>query len=120
MSNLLTSFPLSGPNSTTVAQIPQKITSRAVTVTAAEAREWFRLHGISITKWARHHGFPPAQVYAVLGQRTRGDRGDAHRIAVALGIKDGVVLPPGAGLDLKPSNVAGRVAASENNVEKDA
>jgi hypothetical protein len=39
---------------------------------------------------------------------------------VALGIKDGVVLPPGAGLDLKPSNVAGRVAASENNVEKDA
>lgn len=52
-----------------------------------QAREWFDIHGISVTEWAQSRGFERATVYAVLSGRTRGRRGQAHAIAVALGLK---------------------------------
>lgn len=51
------------------------------------AKQWFEEHGVSVADWAAANGFSPNHVYAVLNGRTRGRRGTAHRIAVALGIK---------------------------------
>lgn len=56
-------------------------------LTAREARNWFYDEGISMTDWAREHGFPRQAVYAVLSGRSRCTRGRGHRIAVALGMK---------------------------------
>lgn len=47
----------------------------------------FELRGETVTSWAQTHAFNPANVYAVLTGRTRGRRGEAHRIAVALRLK---------------------------------
>lgn len=52
-----------------------------------EARAWFKAAGISVSDWARDHGFQRAHVYAALAGRTCGDRGHAHAVALALGIK---------------------------------
>lgn len=52
----------------------------------------FRARGESIIDWARERGFSPANVYAVLSGRVRGDRGAAHRIAVALELKPPAVV----------------------------
>ncbi len=59
--------------------------SRARTV--EEARAWFEGTGQTVTQWAEDHGFSASVVYALLSGRTRGRRGDAHRAAVALGLK---------------------------------
>jgi len=52
-----------------------------------EVRRWFFDEGLTVVDWAHRHGFPPAAVYALLAGRTRGCRGQAHRAAVALGLK---------------------------------
>lgn len=57
------------------------------TYTAAEVRAWFVEHGVAIADWARAHQFDRNQVYGVLSGRLRGRRGQAHRIAVLLGLK---------------------------------
>lgn len=56
-------------------------------LTLEEARSWFEAAGVPITDWAKQRGFAPHLVYSLLSGRTRGCRGDAHRVAVALGIK---------------------------------
>ena len=43
--------------------------------------------GISVTDWARTHGFDVHLTYGVLSGRSRASRGESHRIAVALGLK---------------------------------
>lgn len=43
--------------------------------------------GEQISDWALSRGFAPALVYSVLSGRTKGYRGQAHAIAVALGLK---------------------------------
>lgn len=50
----------------------------------------FEKRGISIASWAREKGFNPDRVYQVLSARHRPLRGESHRIAVALGIKEGL------------------------------
>jgi gp16 family phage-associated protein len=55
--------------------------------TAEEARAWFEGTGQTVTQWAQDHGFSASVVYALLSGRTRGRRGDAHRAAIALGLK---------------------------------
>ncbi len=52
-----------------------------------QARDWFFQNGISISDWAVAQGFRRELVYAVLGGRIHGCRGEAHRVAVALGLK---------------------------------
>lgn len=55
--------------------------------TAKEARNWFYDKGISLTDWARDHGYPRQAVYAVLSGRSRCTRGRGHQIAIDLGMK---------------------------------
>jgi gp16 family phage-associated protein len=50
-------------------------------------KDWFDANGLSITEWAAARGYKRDQVYAVLNGRTSGRRGQAHAIAVALGLK---------------------------------
>lgn len=52
-----------------------------------ELRRLFEARGDSVTEWARQRGFKRETVYALLRGRSRGRRGEAHRAAVALGLK---------------------------------
>ena len=54
-----------------------------------EVKADFRRRGVTVAQWARQHGYGYQQVLDVLRGRTRGNYGEAHNIAVALGIKDG-------------------------------
>ena len=51
------------------------------------AKAGFYERGESVADWARERSFSPAMVYAVLSGRTAARRGQAHVIAVALGLK---------------------------------
>lgn len=52
----------------------------------------FEDNGVSITDWASERGFDRELVYSVLNGRAAGRRGQSHKIAVALGLKE----PPAA------------------------
>ncbi|MAN51194.1 MULTISPECIES: DNA-binding protein [unclassified Marinimicrobium] len=68
--------------------------------TREEAREALKESGISITQWALSNGFSPNLVFEVLSGRKKAIRGQAHRIAVKLGIKKGtIVKDPAKALD---------------------
>ena len=54
----------------------------------------FEASGTNISEWARTRGFSPKLVAEVLRGDRRCLRGDSHRVAVALGIKD-AAPPPG-------------------------
>lgn len=60
--------------------------------TPAEARAEFRRIGKSMKAWAREHGVHHETVYRVLDGKRKCERGDAHKVAVLLGIKDGVIV----------------------------
>lgn len=45
--------------------------------------------GITITQWSADHGFSHPLVREVLAGRKKGLRGQAHNIAIALGLKRG-------------------------------
>lgn len=75
------------PMSTNCSQdIPQVAIRRG-----EEVRAEFNLRGISISAWARQHGFSAQLVYQVLDGRKRCLRGQSHQIAVKLGLKVGIV-----------------------------
>lgn len=57
------------------------------------ARKRLERQGISIKDWAEQHELNPSTVYAVLNGQKKCLRGEAHRAAVLLGIKKGVVKP---------------------------
>lgn len=52
--------------------------------------------GITPADIAAELGVNAMVVRGVLSGRLRGDRGDAHKVAVALQIKDGIVAPDDA------------------------
>ncbi|TDF86431.1 DNA-binding protein [Pseudomonas sp. H9] len=54
-----------------------------------EARARLALQGISAKEWAEKHDLSPSTVYAVLNGQKKCLRGESHRAAVLLGIKDG-------------------------------
>jgi len=60
--------------------------------TLEEAREELSRCGISVSKWARHHGLSESIVSGVLRGEKKGVRGESHRAAVLLGIKDGMIV----------------------------
>lgn len=62
--------------------------------TREQVIEEFRLRGVTISHWARQHGVNQAMTYQVLYGRKKGMRGEAHRVAVALGLKKGIAVPP--------------------------
>lgn len=73
------------------------------TRTPAEARAELQGKGISITQWAVANGFSPNMVFEVLGGRKKCVRGQAHEIAVKLGLKAGEICVDPAKA-LTPSN----------------
>lgn len=61
------------------------------------ARKMIADSGHTIATWARQHGFKEKAVYEVLGGTLSCVKGDALKIATALGLKD----PPPTTLDPK-------------------
>lgn len=61
------------------------------TRTIKEVNEDLSRRGLSVAEWARKHGVRPMVVYDLLQGRSAGKRGESHRAAVLLGIKDGVI-----------------------------
>ena len=59
--------------------------------TRDEAREEIRKRGMTIREWAENNGLTAPIVFEVLGGRKKGRWGQAHKAAVLLGIKDGIV-----------------------------
>ncbi|WP_416739253.1 DNA-binding protein [Pseudomonas sp. NFX71] len=59
--------------------------------TADQAKAVLKAKGISITQWAIANQFSPNLVFEVLGGRKKCVRGQAHEIAVKLGIKAGEI-----------------------------
>lgn len=58
--------------------------------TPQEVKDDFQRRGLTIAQWARDNGFLPAQVNQVLAGQAKGRYGNSHRIAVRLGLKDGI------------------------------
>ena len=61
------------------------------TVTPEQAREALDRKGMSIAEFSRIHSLNNNLVSDLLNGRKKGRRGEAHRAAVLLGIKDGVI-----------------------------
>lgn len=53
----------------------------------AQVREVFRANGVTLRDWADANGYSVKLVEELLAGRIHGTRGEAHRIAVALGLK---------------------------------
>ena len=53
----------------------------------AQAIDYLRARGYTVTEWAREHGFARDTVYAVLSGRSPGLRGRSLEVAVALGLQ---------------------------------
>lgn len=60
--------------------------------TPQEVKQDFERAGISIGSWAKQNGFSRQDVYSVLNGQNKAKYGKAHAIAVALGLKEGVVV----------------------------
>lgn len=61
------------------------------TVTPEQAREALDRKGMSIAEFSRQNGLNKNLVSDLLNGRIKGRRGEAHRAAVLLGVKDGVI-----------------------------
>ncbi|MDA8254173.1 MAG: DNA-binding protein [Betaproteobacteria bacterium] len=60
--------------------------------TPEEVKATFKHKGISIAQWATANGYSTNLVFEVLSGRKKGDRGQSHKIAVALGLKEGEIV----------------------------
>jgi gp16 family phage-associated protein len=58
---------------------------------AAQAKAWLDQQGKSVQEFARENNIDPATTYQVLSGRKKGRRGEAHKVAVLLGMKIGVI-----------------------------
>jgi gp16 family phage-associated protein len=75
--------------------------------TPAEARAELQSKGISITQWAIANKFSPNLVFEVLADRKKCVRGQAHKIAVKLGLKAGeICTDPATALATPPKRIA--------------
>jgi gp16 family phage-associated protein len=57
----------------------------------AAAREEISKLGLTAKEWAVQHELTPSTVYAVLNGQKKCLRGESHKAAVLLGIKEGTV-----------------------------
>jgi gp16 family phage-associated protein len=57
---------------------------------ASAVRAEFEWKGLSISKWARDHGFNRSLVFEVLAGR-KCTRGQSHKVAVLLRLKEGEI-----------------------------
>jgi gp16 family phage-associated protein len=58
---------------------------------AAQAKAWLEQQGKSVQEFARENSIDPATTYQVLAGRKKGRRGEAHKVAVLLGMKIGSI-----------------------------
>lgn len=70
------------------------------TKTRAEVRDAFHRSGISMAEWARAHKLSANLVAQVMAGRRACIRGESHRAAVLLGLKDGVIVSDRTRLDV--------------------
>lgn len=63
--------------------------------TPEDVRAEFKRTGVSIAQWSLANGFSTNMVFEVLAGRKKGIRGQAHKIAVKLGLKEGEVVADG-------------------------
>ncbi|GMV76457.1 MAG: hypothetical protein AMXMBFR78_34060 [Rubrivivax sp.] len=56
-------------------------------MTADEIKHQFAMEGLTVSDWARRHGYDRNAVYRVLNGLTKAKFGQAHEIAVRLGMK---------------------------------
>lgn len=56
-----------------------------------QAKADLRFQGKSMADWARENGFNPDLVRRVLLGRLKCWRGESHKIAVKLGMKEGII-----------------------------
>jgi len=56
-----------------------------------EAKAGLHKRGITVRSWSQQNGLSERTVHEVLRGRFKGRYGQAHKAAVLLGIKDGVV-----------------------------
>lgn len=63
-----------------------------MTRNAEQVRAEFSRKGVSISAWALANGFNSNLVFEVLSGRKKGARGQSHKIAVALGMKEGEIV----------------------------
>lgn len=63
--------------------------------TSKQARAQLDEQGLSIAQFSRNNDLSAPIVYQVLNGLKKGRRGQAHKAAVLLGMKRGVVLPDG-------------------------
>ena len=60
--------------------------------TTEEVRADMARPGVTAAAWARKNGVAPETVRGVLLGRIKGRSGEAHKVAVLLGIKDGEIV----------------------------
>lgn len=60
------------------------------TIAEVKAEMWRR--GETASDWARKHRVSTETVRGVLCGRIKGRNGEAHKVAVLLGLKDGVIV----------------------------
>ncbi|HAU3148744.1 TPA: DNA-binding protein [Salmonella enterica subsp. diarizonae] len=56
-------------------------------MTPAQVKTRFQQRGITVTQWAEENGYSREAVYRVLNGITKAKYGQAHEIAVKLGLK---------------------------------
>ena len=56
-------------------------------MTLEQVKQDFEKRGVSFASWAKEHKYKYGTVIAVINGANKGRRGEAHRVAVALGIK---------------------------------
>lgn len=71
----------------------------------AQVNAEFARNGVSKAEWARAHKVSRAVVYQVLAGKKKGLRGEAHKVAVLLGLKAGA-------LGVTPSDMAAQAMRS--------
>lgn len=59
--------------------------------TSEQVRADFRQNGVTVNAWAKKHGFRPQAVSLVINGKLKCYYGNAHKIAVLLGLKAGDV-----------------------------
>ena len=75
--------------------MPARLTTadEQLRVRAAAVREQFVASGTNVSEWARERDLSLKLVHQILRGERRCRRGESHRIAVALGIKDEALAP---------------------------
>lgn len=64
--------------------------------TADDVRAELKRKGVSVSSWAVANGFSTTLVFEVLAGRKKCIRGQAHNIAVKLGLKEGDICTDAA------------------------